>query len=144
MPSAALEGGTAVGNCGDAAARCAPFAGHAGETVQAASFLYDLYGTRATDVLALARSDAGAPAFAELSGNRGPGRLLGARRALRQLSDFLRRRTLLGASGIKVWMLRSRRRADGIRAQMGGARLATEIEEYRREIASTLAFRNNA
>ena len=123
-----------------------PLAGHAGETVQAASFLYDLYGTRAADVIRLARSEGLdrrlSPKYPEIAAQV----VYSVRfEHCVRLSDFLRRRTLLGASadqGLDAAETAAQLMASELK--WDGARLATELDEYRRDVASTLAFKNNA
>jgi len=112
-----------------------------------APHLDELYGSRAAEVLALAHSEA------ELARPLAPGcPVIGAQVVLgvRQehclhLSDFLRRRTLLGASDDQGWGA-----AAGAAALMGrelgwsAARVAEELDTYRRDIAATQAFREDA
>jgi glycerol-3-phosphate dehydrogenase len=109
------------------------------------SHLYDLYGTRAADVVGLARSGTGldrqlSPNYPDIAAQ-----VLFAVRVEQcvKLSDFLRRRTLLGASpdqGLDA--------AAPVAALMAGelgwnaARVAAELEEYRHDVAATLAFKN--
>jgi glycerol-3-phosphate dehydrogenase len=120
---------------------------HSASDGDVASFLYDLYGTRAAEVVRLARSANGldrqlSPKYPDLAAQ--------ATFSVRfehclKLSDFLRRRTLLGASddqGLDA----APAAAALMAAELGwdAARTAAEIEEYRRDVAATLAFKYNA
>lgn len=115
---------------------------HAGVTPH----LYDLYGTRAEQVLALARTapELGrplSPAYPDIAAQV----VLGVRSEhCVRLADFLRRRTLLGASPDQ-----GRAAAAPAATVMAGelgwsaARLAEEIASYERDIAATQAFRED-
>jgi glycerol-3-phosphate dehydrogenase len=107
--------------------------------------LYDLYGSRAADVAALARSTAGldrrlSPKYPDVAAQ-----VVYAVRAERcvRLSDFLRRRTLLGASDDQGWDA-ARPAAEIMAPELGwsAARIDEEIEMYRRDIAGTLEFKS--
>jgi glycerol-3-phosphate dehydrogenase len=117
-----------------------------GEAPDAAlpSHLEDLYGTRAGDVLTVARS---APHLARPLSPKYPDIaaqvVFGVTREhCLRLSDFMRRRTLLGATADQGWDA-ARPAATLMGAELGWSpvRVEEEVEEYRREIAATLAFR---
>ena len=108
--------------------------------------LYDLFGTRAAEVAALARSRSDleqplSPTYPNIAAE-----VVFAVRFehCRRLSDFLRRRTLLGASEDQGWSA-----AAPAAALMAGelgwsaARVAEEIDAYGRDIAATLGFRSS-
>jgi len=109
------------------------------------SHLEDLYGTRAGDVLAVARSALHltrplSPKYPDIAAQV----VFGVTREhCLRLSDFMRRRTLLGAAADQGWDA-ARPAATSMGAALGwsSARVEEEIEEYRREIAATLAFRD--
>ena len=109
------------------------------------SFLYDLYGTRAVDVVELSRSGEGldrqlSPKYPDIAAQV----LFSVRlEYCVRLSDFLRRRTLLGASADQGLDAASPVAALMAR-ELGwdAARMATEIDEYRRDVAATLAFKH--
>ena len=118
----------------------------AGSHPGVSSHLYDLYGSRAAGVLALALSEPGldrplAGKYPDIAAQA----VFSARfEHCVRLSDFLRRRTLLGASddqGIEAAAPAAARLA----AELGWspARTAEEIEAYRRDVAATLAFRSS-
>jgi glycerol-3-phosphate dehydrogenase len=102
-----------------------------------------LYGTRASEVMALARSGNGlnellAPQYADVAAA-----VVFAVRSehCRRISDFIRRRTRLGASADQGWSAAARV-ADLMGAELAWRpdRIAAEIESYRDDIASTTAF----
>jgi len=106
--------------------------------------LYDLYGARAAEVLALARLTPGldaplSPRYPDLAAQ-----VVFSVRAehCMRLSDFLRRRTLLGASDDQGWDA-APRAAALMAGELGwpAARIAEELESYRRDVAATLAFK---
>ncbi len=110
------------------------------------SHLYDLYGTRAEHVLALARSDARlATPLSAAYPDIGAQVIYSVRHEhCLQLSDFLRRRSLLGASADQG--LDAAQPA----AQLMGAELgwtntdtAAQVERYRQEVATTQMFRQD-
>ena len=121
--------------------RGSPFSGPAADTLQ---FLRALDGTLADRVLALAQatSDLARP----LSSRRpelGAQVIFGVRvKHCVRISDFIRRRTLLGASADQGWDA-APRVAALMAAELGWSseRTATELEDYRREIDSNCAFR---
>jgi glycerol-3-phosphate dehydrogenase len=109
----------------------------------ALTFLRGLYGTRAGDVVALAQSAAGldrqlSPCYPDIGAQ-----VLFAVRSEHclRLSDFIRRRTLLGASADQG-LDAAPRVADLMAAELGwsAAQVSAELEAYRRDIASTRAF----
>ena len=106
--------------------------------------LYDLYGTRASGVISLAQSAAGleralSPNYPDIAAQV----VFSARfEHARRLSDFLRRRSLLGASqdqGLDA----AGPAAELMAAELNWspARIAEEVDSYRRDVAATLAFR---
>ncbi|MGH9371746.1 MAG: glycerol-3-phosphate dehydrogenase/oxidase [Vicinamibacterales bacterium] len=109
--------------------------------------LYDLYGGRAADVVAVAQSTPGleqplSPKYPDIAAQV----VFSVRQEhCVRLSDFLRRRTLLGASDDQGWEA-----AAPVAALMAGelgwssARVAEEIEEYRHDVAATLAFKDDS
>lgn len=106
--------------------------------------LYDLYGARGADVLALARS---IPELSRPISAKYPDIAAQVIFAVRhehcvRLSDFLRRRTLLGASADQGWEA-AVPAAGLMAAELGwsSSRTAEEIEMHRRDIADTQAFR---
>jgi glycerol-3-phosphate dehydrogenase len=110
---------------------------------EAPEFLRGLYGTRAPQVVALAQSATGldrqlSPCYPDIGAQ-----VLFAVRAehCRRLSDFIRRRTLLGASTDQGWDA-APRAADLMAAELAWspAQVSTELDAYRRDIASTRAF----
>jgi glycerol-3-phosphate dehydrogenase len=107
--------------------------------------LYDLYGSRAADVDALARSEHGldrtlSPKYPDLAAQV----VFSVRfEHCVRLGDFLRRRTLLGASEDQGWEAAAPAAAVmATELNWSTARIAEEIERYRRDIAATHAFRN--
>jgi glycerol-3-phosphate dehydrogenase len=111
----------------------------------APAHLYDLYGTRAAAVVALAHSTAGlnralSPRYPDIAAQVAFS--VRTEHCVR-LSDFLRRRTLLGASADQGWDAAAPV-ADVMAAELGWprARVAEEIEMYRRDVAATQAFRS--
>jgi glycerol-3-phosphate dehydrogenase len=124
-----------------------PLPGARGAASPAAAHLYDLYGGRAAEVEQLAASR---PDLARPLSPKYPD--VGAQVALavRQefcvtVEDFLRRRTLLGASADQGWDA-----APAVAAIMGdelgwtGERRTQEVEAYARDIERTQAFRRDA
>jgi glycerol-3-phosphate dehydrogenase len=109
------------------------------------SHLEELYGTRAGEVLAVARS---APHLARPLSPKYPDIaaqvVFGVTREhCRRLSDFMRRRTLLGAAADQGWdAARPAATLMGAQLAWSPSRVEEEIEDYRREIAATLAFRH--
>jgi glycerol-3-phosphate dehydrogenase len=106
-------------------------------------FLRGLYGTRAAQVVALAQSAAGldrqlSPYYPDIGAQ-----VLFAVRSehCRRLSDFIRRRTLLGASADQGWDA-APRAADLMAAELAWspAQVSAELDTYRRDIAFTRAF----
>jgi glycerol-3-phosphate dehydrogenase len=122
-----------------------PLAGNAGETGQAASFLYDLYGTRAADVIRLARSEG----LDRRLSSKYPDIAAQVVYSVRfehcvRLSDFLRRRTLLGASADQgLDAAETAAQLMGSELKWDATRMAAELDEYRRDVATTVAFKNN-
>jgi glycerol-3-phosphate dehydrogenase len=106
--------------------------------------LHDLYGARAAEVMAVARSGTAldrplSPNYPDIAAQV----VFGVRREqCVRLSDFLRRRTLLGASADQGWDA-AQPSASLMGAELGwsAARIAEEVEAYRQEIAETVAFR---
>jgi glycerol-3-phosphate dehydrogenase len=112
-----------------------------------AAHLYDLYGARAAEVAALARSDerlarALSPKYPDIAAQ-----VVFSIRTEHcvTLADFLRRRSLLGASDDQG--------CDGagpaaalMAAELGwtAGRLQTELEAYRKDVESTMAFARDA
>ena len=123
-----------------------PLAGHAGKRSRPRPFYMILYGTRAADVIRLARSEG----LDRRLSPKDPEIAAQVVYSVRfehcvRLSDFLRRRTLLGASadqGLDAAETAAQLMASELK--WDGARLAAELDEYRRDVASTLAFKNNA
>ncbi len=123
-----------------------PLKEHANGTEDVPTFLYDLYGTRAAEVVGLARSENGldrqlSPQYPDIAAQV----LFSVRfEHCVKLSDFLRRRTLLGATadqGLDAAPAVSTLMA----AELGwdAARTAAELEEYGRDVAATVAFKHN-
>lgn len=112
-----------------------------------ASHLYELYGTRAEGVLAIARSS---PEFAQRLSTRYPSIAAQVIFAVRhehcvRLSDFLRRRTLLGATEDQG--LDAAERAAALMAlELGWSqqRMADELVAYRQDIDATQQFSGTA
>jgi len=109
----------------------------------APAFLRGLYGTRAAQVLALAQSAPGldrplSPAYPDIGAQ-----VLFAVRLEHcvRLSDFIRRRTLLGAATDQGWDA-APRVADLMAAELAWSptQVSAELDTYRRDIASTRAF----
>jgi glycerol-3-phosphate dehydrogenase len=109
--------------------------------------LYDLYGARANEVRALAEAE---PHLARPLSPKYPdlgAQVIFAVRAehCARLSDFLRRRTLLGATEDQGWDA-----ADGAARLMAmelgwsRSRIDEELAAYRADIARTLAFRDGS
>jgi glycerol-3-phosphate dehydrogenase len=109
-----------------------------------APHLYDVYGSRATDVLRLA---AGRPELSRQLSPKYPDIAAQVVHAVREewcvtVADFVRRRTFLGASADQGWDA-----AAAVAAIMGvelgwtPERRAREIDTYERDIARTQAFR---
>jgi glycerol-3-phosphate dehydrogenase len=109
------------------------------------SDLYDLYGSRADRILALARAE---PDLAVPLSAKYPDIAAQVVFAVRdehclKLADFLRRRTLLGASADQgadaAWPA-----ASLMARELGwpAARTAAEVDEYRKDIERTRAFRS--
>jgi glycerol-3-phosphate dehydrogenase len=116
-------------------------------TKEIPTFLYDLYGTRAADVIRLGQSETKldsrlSPKYPDIAAQV----LFSVRfEHCLKLSDFLRRRTLLGASTDQG--MDAATAVAGIMAaelKWGRARMTAELDEYRRDVASTLAFKNNS
>jgi glycerol-3-phosphate dehydrogenase len=107
--------------------------------------LYDLYGSRAADVLALAESAPGlklplSPKYPDIAAQA----VFSIRHEhCLRLSDFLRRRTLLGSSADQG-MDAAAAAAELMAAELrwSAARQAEEIEAWRRDVAATQAFRD--
>jgi glycerol-3-phosphate dehydrogenase len=106
-------------------------------------FVRALYGTRASEVMTLARSGTGldqplAPPYPDVAAE-----VVFAVRSehCRRISDFIRRRTRLGASADQGWSAAARV-AELMGAELAWQpdRVAAEIESYRDDIASTIAF----
>ncbi len=108
--------------------------------------LYDLYGTRAAAVVSLARSTDGldrqlSPEYPDIAAQ-----VVFSTRFEHcvRLSDFLRRRSLLGASADQG--LAAAPAAAALMGRENGwsqARVADELDSYRREVAATQEFRNS-
>lgn len=107
-------------------------------------FLRAMYGARTPEVLEVARSaDHLAQPLADLYPDIAAQVLFAIRSEhCRRVSDFLRRRTRLGASPDQGWNAASRV-AELMGAELGWtrARIAAEIEDYGREIEATRAFK---
>jgi glycerol-3-phosphate dehydrogenase len=108
--------------------------------------LYDLYGARAMAVMALAGS---APGLDRPLSPKYPDLAAQVVHAVRhehcvKLSDFLRRRTLLGASADQGWDAAAPA-ATLMAAELrwSTSRIAEELVGYRREIVATQAFRED-
>ena len=130
-----------------------PLPGARGDSTRAASsgvagppaFLSAVYGSRAGEVLALARSAADldrpvSPRYPDIAAQV----VYGVRfEHCVRVSDFIRRRTMLGASADQGWDA-----APQVAALMGAelgwspARIAAELDTFRRDIDSTRAFRD--
>jgi glycerol-3-phosphate dehydrogenase len=117
------------------------------QTPSLPAHLYDLYGTRAAEVVALAHSSADlsrqlSPKYPDIAAQVAFS--VRTEHCVR-LSDFLRRRTLLGASADQGWDAAAPA-AELMAAELGWsrARVAEEIEMYRRDVASTQAFRDRS
>jgi glycerol-3-phosphate dehydrogenase len=119
--------------------------GHAARDV--APFIHALYGTRASEVVALARSRNGldqplAPLYPDIAAQ-----VVFAVRSehCRTVSDFIRRRTGLGASSDQGWSAASRV-AELMAAELAWQpdQITAEIESYRRDIAATTAFHSRS
>jgi glycerol-3-phosphate dehydrogenase len=109
--------------------------------------LYDLYGARATDVLGLAQSnpDLGRPLSPKYS-DIGAQVVFAVRAEhCAKLSDFLRRRTLLGVTEDQGWEAAAPA-AELMAKELGWStsRIEEEIRAYRADIARTLAFRDKS
>jgi glycerol-3-phosphate dehydrogenase len=106
-------------------------------------FLRSLYGTRASAVMALTRSaheleQPLASGYPDIAAEV----VFGVRSEhCRRISDFIRRRSRLGASADQGWSA-APRVAELMGAELGWPleRIAAEIETYGRDIASTRAF----
>jgi glycerol-3-phosphate dehydrogenase len=109
--------------------------------------LYDLYGTRAEDVMAMVRTstELGRP-LSPLYPDIGAQVVFGVRHEhCLHLSDFLRRRTLLGATADQGWDAAAPAAAlmaTELRWSVG--RMAEEIAAYRRDIEATQQFRTDS
>ena len=108
-----------------------------------ASFVHSLYGARASEVVALARAGNNldqplAPLYPDIAAQ-----VVFAVRSehCRRVSDFIRRRTRLGASTDQGWSA-APRVAELMAAELAWQpdRITAEMESYRRDIASTTAF----
>jgi glycerol-3-phosphate dehydrogenase len=115
----------------------------AAETTQTPEFLRAIYGSRASNVMTIARSQSGheqplATGYPDIVAQ-----VVFATRSehCRRVSDFIRRRTRLGASADQGWNA-AKRVAEVMEAELSWPpqRLAAEIEAYRRDIAVTRAF----
>ena len=106
-------------------------------------FVHALYGTRASEVMALARSGKGLdePLAAQYPDIAAEVVFAVRSEHCRRISDFIRRRTALGASTDQGWSA-APRVAELMGAELGWPpdRIAAEIESYRDDIASTRAF----
>jgi glycerol-3-phosphate dehydrogenase len=124
-----------------------PLPGACGADRRPHDHLYDLYGTRAEEVLALAQTD---PRLAQRLAAPYPD--IGAQVTFaarfehcRTLSDFLRRRTLLGATADQGWEA-ARPAAQLLAAELewSGTRIEEELAAYRADVEGTLAFRGTS
>jgi glycerol-3-phosphate dehydrogenase len=124
-----------------------PLPGARGADNRAHDHLYDLYGTRAAEVLALAQGD---PRLAQPLSPQYPD--IGAQVAFAarfehcmRLSDFLRRRTLLGATSDQGWGA-ARPAAQLLGEELGWSpsRIEDELAAYRTDIDGTLTFRGRS
>ena len=113
----------------------------------APAHLYDLYGARAAEVLALARTDPDlarplSPGYPEIAAQA----VFGARHEhCQRLSDFLRRRTLLGATSDQG--LDAARPAAALMGRELGwtaERIDEEVDAYSCDVAGTIRFRDEA
>jgi glycerol-3-phosphate dehydrogenase len=109
--------------------------------------LYDLYGTRAADVMAAA---AAAPALQRPLSPRHADIAAQVAFSVRHefcatVADFIRRRSLLGATADQGWAAASAV-ADVMTQELGwtAARRQKEIDDYGRDIERTVAFRTSA
>lgn len=105
-----------------------------------------LYGTRAPEVMALARTrpDLARP-LARKYPDIGAQVVFGVEREhCRRVSDFLRRRTLLGASDDQGWEA-AQPTAALMGAELGWSpeRIGREVDAYRADIAGTVAFKED-
>jgi len=110
------------------------------------AFLQSLYGTRASEVMALMGSVPGRerPLASEYPDVAAQVVFAVRSEHCRRVSDFIRRRTRLGASADQGWS------AAPYVAELMGAELAwqadritAEIERYRRDVASARAFESS-
>lgn len=109
------------------------------------SRLYDLYGSRSTDVLALAeaRPDLARPLSPNYPDIAAQVVFSARHEHCVHLSDFLKRRTLLGSSRDQGWDAAAPAAAlMASELDWAEARTRQEIESYRREIATSRAFRD--
>ena len=119
----------------------------ADRTREIPTFLYDLYGARAADVVGLAQSTSEldrrlSPKYPDIAAQV----VFSVRfEHCVKLSDFLRRRTLLGAAPDQG-MDAAATAAEIMAAELhwDNRRMAAELDEYRRDVVSTLAFKNNS
>ncbi len=110
-------------------------------------FVNALYGARAPEVMALARSGNGldrplAPQYPDIGAE-----VVFAVRSehCRRVSDFIRRRTRLGASADQGWSAVPRvAEVMGAELRWQPDRIAAEIDSYRHDIASTTAFNSRS
>jgi glycerol-3-phosphate dehydrogenase len=122
----------------------APLPGGAGGGSTLPAHLFDLYGSRASAILALAETD---PELRRPLADGYPDIAAQVVYSVRsehcvKLSDFLRRRTLLGASADQG--LDAAAPAAAVMSRelsWTPARTSEEIESYRREVAATRQFR---
>ncbi len=120
-----------------------PGARNSGTTENAPPFIRGLYGARAAEVMTLTRSGNGldqplARGYPDIAAE-----VVFAVRSehCRRISDFIRRRTRLGAAADQGWSA-APRVAELMGAELAWQpdRIAAEIESYRLDIASTTAF----
>jgi glycerol-3-phosphate dehydrogenase len=115
----------------------------AAQVADVPEFLRSIYGTRASNVVTIARSrnDHGQPLADDYPDIVAQVVFATRTEHCRRVSDFIRRRTQLGASADQGWNA-ARRVAEIMGTELSWPlqRVAAEIEGYRDEIASTRAF----
>lgn len=118
--------------------------GRGGRRTGASSHLYDLYGSRASEIeqLAVAQPELARPLSPKYPDSAAQVVFAVRHEYCLTVSDFLRRRSLLGAAADQGWDA-----APAVAAVMGGElgwsseRQKKEMEAYARDIERTLAFR---
>ncbi len=124
-----------------------PLPGARGADQRRHDHLYDLYGARASEVRALAEAE---PHLAGPLSSKYPdvgAQVIFAVRSehCARLSDFLRRRTLLGATEDQGWdAAGAAARLMAMELGWSRSRIDEELAAYRADIARTLAFRDRS